>query len=207
MGESNGFLSPFVQSRRKQPLAPVLTYLFMPLIRVVILWHEHQPFYKDLVTGEYRLPWFVPHALKDYYGMVKLFDEFPTSTKPSTWFRRSLPRFRTTCREQARFFKSPPRPAQDLTHEERRFALQISVSSQSGQYDRAISGYRELWDRFRGSEDNPERAAKHFQPQDFTDLQVLSQIAWFDEFFLEDPGIAELIKKGQGFSFEDQRSS
>ena len=49
----------------------------MPVLRVVILWHQHQPFYKDLVSGRYRLPWVRLHALKDYYGMVKLLDEFP----------------------------------------------------------------------------------------------------------------------------------
>ena len=49
----------------------------MPVLRVIVLWHQHQPFYKDLVTGEYRLPWVRLHALKDYYGMVKLLDEFP----------------------------------------------------------------------------------------------------------------------------------
>ncbi len=49
----------------------------MPALRVIILWHQHQPYYKDLVTGEYRLPWVRLHALKDYYGMVKLLDEFP----------------------------------------------------------------------------------------------------------------------------------
>ena len=49
----------------------------MPVLRVIILWHQHQPFYKDLVSGEYRLPWVRLHALKDYYGMVKLLDEFP----------------------------------------------------------------------------------------------------------------------------------
>ena len=49
----------------------------MPALRVVLLWHQHQPFYKDLVSGEYRLPWVRLHALKDYYGMVKLLDEFP----------------------------------------------------------------------------------------------------------------------------------
>jgi len=48
-----------------------------PPIHLVFLWHMHQPYYKDLVTGEYRLPWVRLHALKDYYGMVKLLDEFP----------------------------------------------------------------------------------------------------------------------------------
>ena len=70
-----------------------------------------------------------------------------------------------------------------------------------GRYPR----YRELWDHFRDAGGSPEAAEKFFQPQDFTDLQVLSQIAWFDEFFLDDPDIAALIKKGRGYSLEDQR--
>ena len=50
----------------------------------------------------------------------------------------------------------------------------------------------------------PEKAEKYFEPQHFTDLQVLSQIAWFDEFFLEDKDIAALIKKERNYSLEDQ---
>src|SRR6185369_2731644 len=53
------------------------TNKLMPRIKLVFLWHMHQPFYKDLASGEYRLPWVRLHALKDYYGMVKLLDEFP----------------------------------------------------------------------------------------------------------------------------------
>src|SRR5439155_24886507 len=47
------------------------------MTRVAILWHMHQPFYQDLVTGEHILPWVRLHALKDYYGMVALLREFP----------------------------------------------------------------------------------------------------------------------------------
>ena len=49
----------------------------MPKIYLCFVWHMHQPCYKDLVTGEYRLPWTRMHALKDYWGMVTLLDEFP----------------------------------------------------------------------------------------------------------------------------------
>ena len=58
---------------------PVLDWRFQPCPPCVLifLWHQHKPFYKDLVTGEYRLPWVRLHGLKDYYGMVKLLDEFP----------------------------------------------------------------------------------------------------------------------------------
>ena len=51
----------------------------MPALRVVILWHQHQPFYKDLWSGEYKLPWTRLHALKDYAGMVEILAEFCAS--------------------------------------------------------------------------------------------------------------------------------
>ena len=47
------------------------SFLSMPKIYLCFLWHMHQPFYKDLVSGEYRLPWTRMHALKDYYGMAQ----------------------------------------------------------------------------------------------------------------------------------------
>ena len=47
------------------------------MTHVALLWHMHQPFYQDLVTGEHILPWVRLHALKDYWGMVALLREFP----------------------------------------------------------------------------------------------------------------------------------
>ncbi len=178
----------------------------MPVTRVIVLWHQHQPFYKDLVTGEYRLPWVRLHALKDYYGMVKLLDEFPKVHQTFNLVPSLITQIQDYVSGTAQdpFLQVAAKPARDLTPEEQRFALQYLFQANPvnmiGRYPR----YRELWDRYRSAGDNPERAARHFAGQDFTDLQVLSQIAWFDEFFLEDPEIAALVKKGRGFSLEDQ---
>ncbi|MEK7850268.1 MAG: glycoside hydrolase, partial [Deltaproteobacteria bacterium] len=46
-------------------------------LNIAILWHMHQPYYKDLVTGEYVMPWVRLHGIKDYYDMVAILDEFP----------------------------------------------------------------------------------------------------------------------------------
>ena len=46
-------------------------------INLVILWHMHQPQYRDPATGQYMLPWTRLHALKDYWGMVRVLGEFP----------------------------------------------------------------------------------------------------------------------------------
>src|ERR1700756_4108748 len=179
----------------------------MPILRVILLWHQHQPFYKDLVTGEYRLPWVRLHALKDYYGMVKLLDEFPNVHQNFNLVPSLMVQIQDYANGTAQdpFLNVAAKPAKDLTVEERRFALQYLFQAHPvnliGRYPR----YRELFDRFRSAGESPERVEKLFQPQDFTDLQVLSQIAWFDEFFLEDPELAALIKKSRGYSLDDQR--
>jgi len=179
----------------------------MAQIRVVILWHQHQPFYKDLVTGQYRLPWTRLHALKDYYGMVKLLDEFPRVHQTFNLVPSLVLQIQDYVSGNAQdpFLQVASRPARDLTPEERRFALQYLFQAHPvnvvGRYPR----YRELLEKFRSAGSSPEKAEKYFLPQDFTDLQVLSQIGWFDEFFLEEKDIAELIRKGRNFSLEDQR--
>jgi alpha-amylase/alpha-mannosidase (GH57 family) len=178
----------------------------MPVLRVIVLWHQHQPYYKDLVTGEYRLPWVRLHALKDYYGMVKLLDEFPNVHQTFNLVPSLMTQIQDYVDGTAHdpFFDVAAKPARDLTSDERRFALQYLFQANPvhtiGRYPR----YRELWERFRAAGDSAERAEKYFQAQDFTDLQVLSQIAWFDEFFLEEPEIAGLIKKERGYSLDDQ---
>jgi alpha-amylase/alpha-mannosidase (GH57 family) len=178
----------------------------MPVLRVVVLWHQHQPYYKDLVSGEYRLPWVRLHALKDYYGMVKLLDEFPDVHQTFNLVPSLITQIQDYVAGTARdpFLDVAAKPVKDLTLTERQFALQYLFQANPvnmiGRYPR----YRELWDHFRNAGGSPEEAEKVFQPQDFTDLQVLSQIAWFDEFFLEDDDVASLIRKGRGYSLEDQ---
>src|SRR5207244_9786449 len=167
----------------------------MPVLRVVVLWHQHQPFYKDLVTGEYRLPWVRLHAMKDYYGMVKLLEEFPDVHQTFNLVPSLITQIQDYVNGTARdpFLDVAARPAKDLTLAERHFALQYLFQANPlnmiGRYPR----YRELWDHFRNAGGSPDLADKSFQVQDFTDLQVLSQIAWFDEFFLADTAMLALI--------------
>jgi len=179
----------------------------MPKLRVVVLWHQHQPFYKDLVTGQYRLPWTRLHALKDYYGMVKLLDEFPQVHQTFNLVPSLINQIQDYVSGEAQdpFLQVASKPAKDLSEQERRFALQYLFQANPvnvvGRYPR----YRELWEKFHGTGDSPERAEKYFQTQDLTDLQVLSQIGWFDEYFLAEKDVAELIRKGRNYTLEDQR--
>jgi len=132
----------------------------MPVLRVVVLWHQHQPFYKDLVTGEYRLPWVRLHALKDYYGMVKLLEEFPGVHQTFNLVPSLMTQIQDYVAGTAQdpFLSVAARPAKDLTPGERRFALQYLFQANAehliGRYPR----YAELWDRFQSGGASPERA-------------------------------------------------
>src|ERR1700690_4347944 len=179
----------------------------MAQLRVVVLWHQHQPFYKDLVSGQYRLPWTRLHALKDYYGMVKLLDEFPQVHQTFNLVPSLVNQIQDYVSGEAQdpFLQVATKPAKELTEQERRFALQYLFQAHPvnviGRYPR----YHELWEKFRSAGDSPERAEKYFHAQDFTDLQVLSQIGWVDEYFLAEKDIAELIRKERDYSLDDQR--
>ncbi|MCU1306873.1 MAG: glycoside hydrolase, family 57 [Acidobacteriaceae bacterium] len=183
----------------------------MPAIRILFLWHMHQPFYKDLVTGEYRLPWVRLHALKDYYGMVKLLDEFPNVHQTFNLVPSLIAQIEDYVAGTARdpFLDVASKAADSLSPEDRRFALrylfQANVDNLIDRYPR----YKELYEQFAASDFDPAKAEPNFSTQDIADLQVLSQIAWFDEFFIEgehaDPEIQALIAKGRGYDAADQQ--
>lgn len=179
----------------------------MAQIRLIFLWHQHQPYYKDLVTGEYRLPWVRMHALKDYYGMVKLLDEFPRVHQNFNLVPSLIVQIEDYLRGTAHdpFFEVAKKPARQLTPKDKLFALEYLFQANPvhmiGRYPR----YKELWERHKATGFNAARTVDSFGLQDFADLQVLSQMAWFDEFFVDQPDVAELVKKGRGFTEEDQR--
>jgi alpha-amylase/alpha-mannosidase (GH57 family) len=160
------------------------------------LWHMHQPFYKDLWTGEYRLPWTRLHAMKDYAGMVEILADFPSIRQTFNL----VPSMIAQIDEYASGAASDPfldvaaTPAEDLTEAQRNFMLkylfQANVPKMIYRYPR----YRELY------ESQGPRSI-----QDLRDLQVLSQLVWFDEDRLaRDSELQEIIQKGRDFSLGDQ---
>src|SRR3977135_227476 len=168
-----------------------------PAIHLVFLWHMHQPYYKALVTGEYRLPWVRLHALKDYYGMVKLLDEFPGLHQTFNLVPSLITQLQEYVNGTAQdpFLQVAAMPAAEMARAERLFAIQYlfqaNAENMIGRYPR----YRELWQEFHSRPQGSQNNARRMGEGDITDLQVLSQIAWMDEFFLDDPCISELISK------------
>jgi len=167
----------------------------------------HQPFYKDLVSGQYHLPWTRMHALKDYYGMVKVLGEFPSVHQTFNLVPSMMVQIAEYAEGKAAdpFLQLALKPSDDLDEGEQSFILRYFFQAHPTRMIRRYPRYGELLDAWEAADRNPRRARAAFTPQAMRDLQVLSQLAWFDEEFLaNDADVQELVKKQRGYSLEDQ---
>ncbi len=165
----------------------------------------HQPFYKDLATGEYKLPWTRMHALKDYYGMVRILEEFP---KVRQTFNL-VPSMMAQVGEYASgdaidpFLQLALKPAESLNDEERSFLLRHSFYSDPQRMIYRYPRYGELFHTWQAQKSSGPRI---FGAQEFRDLQMWSQLAWFDEEFqAEDPEVRDWMQRARQFTLADQR--
>jgi alpha-amylase/alpha-mannosidase (GH57 family) len=178
----------------------------MPPTYVMLLWHMHQPFYKDLAEDLYAMPWVRLHALKDYYGMAAILREFPDVHVTFNLVPSLLAQLDDYARDTAREeeYDIAFRPVEDLALEAREqlldFAFHLNRDNLLNRYPR----FRELFARAQSTR-GQEGAARLFTLQDLLDLQVLSQLAWFDEIYLaNDPEVQALVKKARGYSESDK---
>ncbi len=177
----------------------------MPQTHLMLLWHMHQPFYKDLAENVYTMPWVRLHALKDYFGMVAILRDFPSvhvtfNMVPS--LVTQLEEYgQDIAREEA--YGIAFKPVADLSGEERERLLEFAFHVNRENLLNRHLRFRELFDRAQATK--RQNGARIFGSQDLLDLQVLSQLAWFDEIYLEgDIEIKRLVKKERGYSEEDK---
>jgi len=178
----------------------------MPQIYLCFLWHMHQPFYKDLVSGEYKLPWTRMHALKDYYGMARILEEFPEIKQTFNLVPSMMVQVEEYAAGQAAdpFLQVALKPAEELDERERAFLLRNSFLAPPARMIYRYPRYGELFDAARPQANAGSRWL--FGPRDLRDLQMWSQLAWFDEEFQEhDPEVREWIERGRDFTLDDQR--
>jgi alpha-amylase/alpha-mannosidase (GH57 family) len=172
---------------------------------IMLLWHMHQPFYKDLAEGTYMMPWVRLHALKDYFGMVAILREFPAVHMTFNLVPSLVAQLDEYARDEARepAYDLAFKPAAELSRADRENLLQQAFQLN---HENLMSRYprlRELYERRESA--GIQAAARLLSDQDFIDLQVLSQVAWFDEIYLaQDPVVHRLVARGRAFAEEDK---
>lgn len=180
----------------------------MAPVRLALLWHMHQPLYREPETGEYLMPWVRLHATRAYYDMAWMLERHPGV--------RCTVNFTPVLLEQLddyvngvardRLLDLTVRPSRDLDEDERQAVLRQFFMVNWETNIRPLPRYWELLHR-RGrdlrSVDLP-RVARAFTEQELTDLQVLFNLAWVGfGGFADDEGLRALRDKGQNFEQAD----
>jgi len=97
----------------------------MKPLNIAFLWHMHQPLYKDPFTGEYILPWVRLHAIKDYYDMAAILEDFPSIHQTFNIVPSLIEQINDYAdgRASDRFLAMTLKPSSDLTPEDKTFIL------------------------------------------------------------------------------------
>jgi alpha-amylase/alpha-mannosidase (GH57 family) len=154
------------------------------------------------------LPWTRLHALKDYFGVARVLEEFPSLRQTFNLVPSLIAQLEEYASGTARdpFLNVAVKPAEDLSEAEVEFLLVNAFHADPTRMIRRYPRYGEFYDVWQSTERNLNRARRLFSPQALRDLQILSQVAWFDEEFLAgDPEVAALVRQGRDYSREDQR--
>ncbi len=172
---------------------------------IAFVWHMHQPYYKDDITGSYILPWVRLHGIKDYYDMPAILTDFPDVHQTFNLVPSLLKQIRDYVDNNAtdKFLDLTLKPGDELEQEDKLFLLRNSFMANWDTMIRPYPRYWELLDR-RGYSVSPNdllNATRYYTNQDYLDLQVWFNLTWFDPLFKQnDPLLKGLIEKGSGFT-------
>jgi alpha-amylase/alpha-mannosidase (GH57 family) len=166
----------------------------MRTVELAFLWHFHQPCYRDLLSGKMMMPWVRLHGVKDYTGMANLLAEFPAIRCTANFSPVLLDQIAAYGRgDTDTMLDLALVPAAALTEEQRASILQTFFWAHPESVIGTFPRYRELSEM--------HRARRIFREQDFRDLQVLANLAWFHPTVGTVDG---LRRKGRGYSEEDK---
>lgn len=189
---------------------PSLEFGVGPKLHLALLWHQHQPLYKDLTvaspTGSYSQPWVRLHAIRDYYSMAALVEEHPgvhltiNLTPVLLWQLEDYVAHGATdhALDLTRL------PAESLSADARDEILGTFFEADRANQIVPHSRYRELLDQRQN--DAP------FSAQDMRDLQMWFNLAWFGKEFREGEvtlatgevaSVRRFIEKRSGFTTAD----
>lgn len=185
-------------------------------LKVVLCWHMHQPQYRDLISGEYQLPWVYLHAIKDYVDMAAHLEAHPNARAVVNFAPILLEQIADYAAQVHGFLTNSAairdpllaalaQPALPSDAESRLPLIKACLRANETQLINRFPPYRQLADIARWLIDHPA-AAVYLQEQFLADLLVWYHLAWLGETVRRsDLRIHRLIEKGGGFTLHDRR--
>ncbi len=173
----------------------------MKPIRIAILWHQHQPYYR--LGNEFRMPWAWLHATKDYLEMAEHFERNPKMKGTINLVPSLIKQLQEYISEDAHdpVVKLMAKPAAKLSKKERSFLLKNFFHAHRERMIDRSPRYAELFEKSR--QPNPEI---NFTRQDYIDLAVQYFLAWTGEIARQREPFQSLILKDRNFTEKDKQT-
>jgi len=177
-------------------------------VRLALLWHMHQPPYREAETGEYLMPWVRLHATRAYSDMAWILERHPGVRCTVNFTPILLEQLEDYVEGRAhdRFLELSARPPAELGPEERQAILRSFFMVDWERHIRPVPRYWDLLQK-RGRDVRSvdvARLATAFSDDEITDLQVHFNLAWMGFAALaDDEGLRALRAQGGGFGRED----
>jgi len=172
-------------------------------LKVCILWHMHQPDYRDPVSGQTLLPWTWLHGVKDYGEMLETIAETDARVTVNLvpTLLEQLERYANGT-DRDRWLELAAQDPARLNEGERQFIVEQFFSVNEETQILPNRRYHQLY-RLRGAKSQP--SAEPFSEQDLRDLQVWFLLAWTGSHLRrKTPIIKKLIEQGSDFSEEQK---
>jgi alpha-amylase/alpha-mannosidase (GH57 family) len=165
---------------------------------VAIIWNQHQPSYRDSMTGRYTQPWVRLHCVKDYYPMASILAEYPRlhqtfNLTPSLVMQ--IMDYAGGARDE--HFLLSEKDAEALSGDEKKFLTENFFSLPRVAREGSQPAFARLRDLKKKADASPEKLTA----ADFRDLQLLFNLAWIDTSITRKDGdLQALLGKAGGFS-------
>ncbi|MFA5075526.1 MAG: glycoside hydrolase family 57 protein [Candidatus Babeliales bacterium] len=171
------------------------------MLNLALIYHNHQPYYKNLLTGETDVPWVRLHGTKDYLDMVLMLEKFPSVKATFNMVPSLVEQIEDYRSGQVRdkFLDISYKPAHQLTHDERKFVVDNFFMINRDKVVAFHPRYYELY--FKAAN------KQHFDDQDVLDLQVWFNLSWIDPYFRNSMHeLRSIVNKGRFFSEEEKKA-
>ncbi|MGH2363371.1 MAG: hypothetical protein ACRDHX_01810 [Chloroflexota bacterium] len=173
----------------------------MSALNVAFLWHMHQPYYRNQLTGQYMLPWVLLHGTKDYLHMPRVLESFPAIHQTFNLVPSLMQQLLDYASGQAsdRCMQLTRKPPAELTDDEKRYLLEFFFSIN---FDTAVARYPryvELWEQRAASQADPSVLDEQF----WRDAAGWFNLAWIDPTLLQADPVLQALSERQHFGPQD----
>jgi alpha-amylase/alpha-mannosidase (GH57 family) len=175
----------------------------MPEVALAFLWHQHQPYYPDDVSGDNPMPWVRLHGVKDYYGMAMHLLQCPEMRCTINLVPSLLLQLQGYTERGAtdRPLTVSRIPADGLSEEQSLYLLDTCFMANTDHMVRPYPRYFDLFQRRAPGRNTAKEALRRFNERDFRDLQVWFNLTWIHPLAVDkDASLRELLAKGRHFT-------